>query len=323
MSEIKENIKRPLGRGLGSLFGDDVVDNFRATTLGPIPTSAKKADLNEAASSAATTVDTALETNRIWQIEVQKLSANLYQPRKTFVPEKLQELTASIKEKGILQPIVARKVGKDHFEIIAGERRWRAAQAAGLERVPVILKEVQNQESLELALIENLQRHDLNPIDEAEAYQRLADEFDLTQQEIAQKVGKDRVTVANAVRLLSLTPEVKLMLAQGELSAGHAKALLALTDPAKQKELAKKITSEKLTVRAAEKLVQGATRKALNTTNGLEFDVAGKLVKGLESDLAKTLGTKVEIAYNKGNGTIAIKYYSDEDLTRIIEQIKR
>jgi ParB family chromosome partitioning protein len=239
------------------------------------------------------------------------------------VPEKLQELTASIKEKGILQPIVARKVGKDHFEIIAGERRWRAAQAAGLERVPVILKEVQNQESLELALIENLQRHDLNPIDEAEAYQRLADEFDLTQQEIAQKVGKDRVTVANAVRLLSLTPEVKLMLAQGELSAGHAKALLALTDPAKQKELAKKITSEKLTVRAAEKLVQGATRKALNTTNGLEFDVAGKLVKGLESDLAKTLGTKVEIAYNKGNGTIAIKYYSDEDLTRIIEQIKR
>ena len=305
MSETKEISKRPLGRGLGSLFGDDVIDNFRTAALGPIPNSKKV----EAANTNINVSDSdgILETQRIWQVEIEKLSANLYQPRKVFAPDKLQELVASIKEKGVLQPIMARRVGKDHFEIIAGERRWRAAQVVGLARVPVILKEVKNQESLELALIENLQRHDLNPIDEAEAYQRLADEFELTQQEISQKVGKDRVTVANFLRLLTLCPEVRLMLAQGELSTGHAKALLALTDPVKQKEVAKKITSEKLTVRAAEKLVQGATRKA-QSHPALQVDVAGKLVKGLESDLAKTLGTKVEITYNKGHGNISIKF---------------
>jgi ParB family chromosome partitioning protein len=320
MSETKEPVKRSLGRGLGSLFGDDVVDHFRATSLGPIPTNKKVEHLETV--NVQNESDQTQDGHRVWQIDVEKLSANLYQPRKTFVPEKIQELSASIKEKGILQPIVARRVGKDHFEIIAGERRWRAAQMAGLERVPVILKEVQNQESLELALIENLQRHDLNPIDEAEAYQRLADEFALTQLEISQKVGKDRVTVSNALRLLLLSADVKLMLAQGEISTGHAKALLALTDPVKQKELAKKITSEKLTVRAAEKLVQGAVKRSAPTA-GLQMDVAAKLVKGLQEDLAKTLGTKVEIGYNKGHGNISIRYYSDEDLTRIIEQIKR
>ena len=156
----------------------------------------------------------ATDGQRIWLIDIEKLTGNVYQPRKVFVPEKIQELAASIKEKGILQPIVARRLGDDHFEIIAGERRWRAAQAAGLTRVPVILKDVENQESLELALIENLQRHDLNPIEEAEAFQQLAKEFSLKQDEIAQKVGKDRATIANALRLLSLPAEVRLMLAQ-------------------------------------------------------------------------------------------------------------
>ena len=203
----------------------------------------------------------ATDGQRVWMIDIEKLTGNVYQPRKIFLPEKIQELSASIKEKGILQPIVARRLGDDLFEIIAGERRWRAAQAAGLRSVPVILKEVENQESLELALIENLQRHDLNPIEEAEAFHQLSREFSLSQQEIAQKVGKDRATVANALRLLTLAPEVRQMLSSGELTTGHAKALLALPDLEKQKLLARKITSERLTVRAAEKLVQSAFPK--------------------------------------------------------------
>ncbi|MDZ4677304.1 MAG: ParB/RepB/Spo0J family partition protein [Oligoflexia bacterium] len=320
MAESKEPQKRSLGRGLSSLFGDDVVDEFRSTPPGTPLVAPLSAPIKQALT--AEFADNIPDNQRVWQIDIEKLAANVYQPRKQFVSEKIQELAASIKEKGILQPIVARKIGQDQFEIIAGERRWRAAQLAGLQKVPVILKEVQNQESLELALIENLQRHDLNPIEEGEAFQQLCDEFGLSQQEVAQKVGKDRATVANTLRLLGLSPEVKQMLAQGEISAGHAKALLALTDPIKQRELAKKITSEKLTVRAAEKLVQTATKRSANA-QGLEVNVAAKLVKGLQDDLAKTLGTKVEIAYNKGQGTISVKFYSDEDLTRIIERIKR
>ncbi len=314
MAESKEPVKRSLGRGLGSLLGDDVFENFTVTP----PVAAPKS-----AVTILTPPQTIPDTQRIWSLDIEKLTGNVYQPRKLFAPEKLAELSASIKEKGILQPIVARRIDADHFEIIAGERRWRAAQAAGLKKVPVILKEVEDQESLELALIENLQRHDLNPIEEAEAYQQLANEFSLGQQEIAQKVGKDRVTVANSLRLLNLTPEVRQMLVQGEITTGHAKVLLALNDPTKQKALAKKITGEKLTVRAAEKLVQGTLKRNASDAAGFQMDVAGKLVKGLEEDLAKTLGTKVEILYNKGKGSIAIRFYSDDDLTRIIEKIKK
>lgn len=315
---VKENTKRSLGRGLGSLLGDDVLENFKVTppVSAPVATEAKPTNV-------LTPPPEITDTQRIWTLDIEKLTGNIYQPRKLFAPEKLQELTASIKEKGILQPIVARKLDGDHFEIIAGERRWRAAQAAGLKKVPVILKEVEDQESLELALIENLQRHDLNPIEEAEAYQQLANEFSLNQQDIAQKVGKDRATIANSLRLLNLTPEVRQMLVQGEITTGHAKVLLALNDPTKQKALARKITGEKLTVRAAEKLVHGALKKSPLDGQGFQMDVAGKLVKGLEDDLAKTLGTKVEILYNKGKGSISIRYYSDEDLTRIIEKIKK
>jgi len=317
MAESKETTKRSLGRGLGSLLGEDAFENFKVTA--PVTTSVSA---NAEKTTILTAQPTIPDTQRIWSLDIEKLTGNLYQPRKFFSPEKLQELISSIKEKGILQPIVARRIDSDHFEIIAGERRWRAAQAAGLKKVPVILKEVADQESLELALIENLQRHDLNPIEEAEAYQQLANEFSLNQQDIAQKVGKDRATVANSLRLLNLAPEVRQMLVSGEITTGHAKVLLALNDPVKQRALAKKITGEKLTVRAAEKLVQGALKRPLNE-GSFQMDVAGKLVKGLEDDLAKTLGTKVEILYNKGKGSIDIRFYSDEDLTRIIEKIKK
>jgi ParB family chromosome partitioning protein len=262
------------------------------------------------------------DNQRIWQVDIEKIGANPFQPRRLFDTEKLKELSESIREKGILQPIIARRITNDSFEIIAGERRWRAAQLAGVAKVPVILKEVANQESLELALIENIQRHDLNPIEEAEAYRRLADEFSLSQQEVSQKVGKDRATVANSLRLLGLPKDVKDMLSRGEISTGHAKVLLALNDPAKQSELAKKINSEKLTVRAAEKLVQAVARRQGAAGEHLNIDVSASLVKGLQDDLTKILGTKVEIAYQGGKGNINIRFYTDEDLTRIIERIK-
>ena len=318
MSEAKELSKRPLGRGLGSLLGDGALENFTMTAPATSPAGA-----SEIKGTLSGDVVPAGEGQRVWMIDIEKLTGNVYQPRKVFVTEKIQELAASIKEKGILQPIVARRLGSQSFEIIAGERRWRAAQMAGLQSVPVILKDVENQESLELALIENLQRHDLNPIEEAEAFHQLSKEFTLSQQEIAQKVGKDRATVANALRLLALPQEVKQMLSSGELTSGHAKALLALSDPDKQKLLARKITSEKLTVRAAEKLVQGAAHHRKEGGPGaLTINVAAKLVEGLQEDLTKTLGTKVEIQYNGGKGNISIRFYSDEDLTRIIEKIK-
>jgi ParB family chromosome partitioning protein len=307
MAEIKDMQKKPLGRGLGSLLGDDFLDE------------APKAKTEVIIQKVETAIP---ENQRIWEVDIEKITPNEFQPRKTFVAEKLAELTASIKEKGILQPIVVRKTAPDKFELIAGERRWRAAQAAGLHKVPVIIKNVQNQESLELALIENIQRHDLNPIDEAEAYQQLAQQFLLSQAEIAQKVGKERATVANALRLLSLEPSVRQMLINGEITTGHAKALLAMPDQSKQKELAKKITSEKLTVRAAEKIIQ-ASQKKKGSADDLDIDVSLRLIKGLQDDLIKALGTKVEINYNGGKGTVAIKFYSDEDLTRIIERIKK
>jgi len=310
MADVSKEAKRTsLGRGLGSLLGDDVFSDTSRLTAGAPPTAVAEGDFSD--------------KTRIWQVDIDRISPNQYQPRKEFLPEKIQELAASIKEKGILQPILVRRSG-ERYEIIAGERRWRAAQAAGLHRVPVIILEAKNQESLELALIENIQRHDLNPLEEADAYEQLINEFGLTQQEVATKVGKERATVANTLRLLSLPQEVKQLISNGELSVGHAKALMALQDPIKQKELAKRIQSEKLTVRAAEKLIQTMDkRRSVAGTALAHMDVAKQLVQGLSEDLRKTLGTKVEIMYNAGRGKIEVAFYSDDDLNRIIERIKR
>ena len=328
MAEITKETKRTsLGRGLGSLFGDDIFDDSPAKTASPNNHPAQSAEQTRPQPAAELKEsDSAIDQSRIWQVDIERLIPNQFQPRKEFSVEKIQELTASIKEKGILQPILVRRSG-DRYEIIAGERRWRASQAAGLHRVPVIVHAAKNQESLELALIENIQRHDLNPLEEALGYEQLINEFGLTQQEVATKVGKDRATVANMLRLLTLPQEVKLLISNGEISVGHAKALLALQDPIKQKELAKRIHSEKLTVRAAEKLIQSMDRRRSHAGEGAsalaQLDVAKQLVQGLSEDLRKTLGTKVEIVYNSGRGKIDISFYSDDDLNRIIERIKR
>lgn len=260
---------------------------------------------------------------RIWKVAVDKLQSGKYQPRKTFEKDKLAELAQSIKENGILQPIVARRTATGKLEIIAGERRWRAAQAAGLHEVPVILKSYEDKEALELAIIENVQREDLNPIEEAEGYQRLISEFHLSQLQVAEKVGKDRATVANAVRLLSLSTEVRSLVAENLLSVGHAKVLLAVTESSKQTQLAKRVIAEKIPVRKLEKLIRDEEKSANDLSDIQPVDhVKAKLVDDLCEQIQKALSTKVSIDYSQGKGKINIYFYSDEELSDLADKLR-
>lgn len=259
------------------------------------------------------------QLGRIWSLAIEKIIPNQTQPRKDFHKEPLEELSSSIKEQGVLQPITVRKVG-EKYEIIAGERRWRASQLAGLQEVPAIIKEVDDQKSMELALIENLQREDLNTIEEAMGYQLLIDEYDLSQQELAQKVGKSRSAITNALRVLTLPRDVRQMLRQGLLSLGHAKVLLGVEDIKMQIKLARKAVQKKLSVRALEKEILKLKRAKSDDIDDL--DVSERLARGLAEDLQKMLGTKVNIKYKKGKGRLEIAFYSDDELSQFCEKMK-
>jgi ParB family chromosome partitioning protein len=248
---------------------------------------------------------------------IEEIQPNAMQPRKFFSDEQLQELADSIKEKGILQPLMVRRRG-DKYELIAGERRWRAAQRAGMREVPVLVKDVSESEMLELSLIENIQREDLNPIEEAEAFKRLMEEFHLTQEELSRKVGKDRTTVANTIRLLKLPPEVKQSLAEGKISMGHARAFLGLDGADKQKALLKRLILGGLSVRQIENLVKRLRAKGPSTSRRVGTDWAP-----LVEDLQRVLGTKVKIVGRRKRGKIEIEYYSAEELDRLIEVLKK
>jgi ParB family chromosome partitioning protein len=250
-------------------------------------------------------------------LPIEHLQRGKFQPRKDMNPEKLQELADSIKAQGIIQPIVVRKLAQDKYEIVAGERRWRAAQLAGLQQVPVVVKDIDDRATMAIALIENIQRQDLNPLEEAEALRRLLDEFTMTHQQIADAVGKSRVTVTNLLRLMDLQPEVKKLLIAGQLEMGHARALLSL-DAAKQVAAAQKIAKEGLTVRMAEKLVKDAqTEPKPQKTKAIDHDTLR-----LQNELTAKLGAKVVIDH-KGNGAgkLVIAYSSLEELDGILEQI--
>jgi ParB family chromosome partitioning protein len=255
------------------------------------------------------------------QVPLSKLKTNPYQPRKVFRAEDLQELVHSVREKGILQPILVRKKG-DQWEIIAGERRYRAAQKLGMLTVPAIEVTASDVESLELALIENLQRADLSVLEEAEGYQRLQEAFNMTQEQIAQKVGKDRATVANAIRLLRLAPEIKNLLASDQLTAGHARVLAGLPTPQEQRKLADKIIHHGFTVRDAEKWLQnqkGPTKKIKGAAKAKDPNLAK-----LEESLRNWLGTKVTLKTSgKQKGTVCFEYYSLDDLDRILNLFRK
>lgn len=322
METIKElSNKKRLGRGLGSLLGErapDTTYDIESEKTSEAPQKAKQ----EVGYSQTANED------RVWKIAIDKLVPGAYQPRKSFNKETLGELAASIKENGIIQPITVRKRSAGGFEILAGERRWRAAQIAGFHEVPAIIKTISDREALQLSLIENIQREDLDPIEEAESYQKLIEEFGLSQLEAAEKVGKERSTVANALRLLSLPYEIRELVIKKEISAGHAKAILALTEKDKQLAFAKKILEKGLSVRALEAEIKIFTKEKNNqpksqSSADITQDLAEKLAIELADQLQKTLGTKVEIKYKSGKGAVSIQFYSDDQLTQIYEKLKK
>jgi len=251
------------------------------------------------------------------QCGIEEVHPNPFQPRKAFSDEQLQELVDSIREKGILQPLLVRR-RSDGYELIAGERRWRAAQRAGLREIPILVRDVSDSEMLELSLIENIQREDLNPIEEAEAYKRLMEQFHLTQEEISKKVGKDRSTIANTVRLLKLPPEIKLSLAQGKITMGHARAFLSLDGVDKQRLLWKKLLSAGLSVRQTESLV-----KRLRTRSSPPPRRSHPEWSGLIEEIQRVLGTKIRILGDRRRGKIEIHFFSPDELDRIIELLRR
>lgn len=251
-------------------------------------------------------------------INITDIEPNREQPRRSFNEDSLQELAESIKQYGVVQPLIVQKK-ENHYELIAGERRWRAARICGLKQVPVIVKNYTDKEILEIALIENIQREDLNPIEEAHAYQRLISEYGMKQDEVAERVAKSRVAVTNSIRLLKLGDNVQQMLVEELISSGHARALLSITDKEKQSELATKVLDEKLSVRETEKLVK-STLNGKDKEKKKKNEVEDLVYKDLEEKVKSVLGTKVKIVRkNKNKGTISLEYYSDDDLERIIE----
>ncbi|MFN7455649.1 MAG: ParB/RepB/Spo0J family partition protein [Pseudobdellovibrionaceae bacterium] len=313
-----QNKKSRLGRGLSSLLGGADL-NSEPSSARPAP--AQTAMVAPSAGVAQSVAPAFPAEARIWQVAVDKMTPSAFQPRSHFDKAALEELATSIRANGILQPIVARKLPSGRFEIIAGERRWRAAQLAGLHEVPVILKAFDDKATLEMAIIENVQREDLNPIEEAEAYQRLADDFDLTQNQIAEKVGKDRATVANALRILSLPQKVRDLLADGSISTGHAKVLLSLQSAEQITSLAAQAAKQQISVRKLEKLVS-STKKGSQSKDTISLDVSSKLIESLAEEVQKILSTKVSIDYAEGKGKVTVHFYTDEELNNIVDRLK-
>lgn len=299
--------KRGLGRGLSNLIPtDDTIEDVSTKT-------SKQA-------KASTTVKTEVIKKVEQTLNINRIEPNKNQPRKEFNEDALQELAESIKQFGVIEPLVVVK-RKGYYELIAGERRWRAARLAGLKEVPVVIKDYDDQQIVEIALIENIQREDLNPIEEAHAYERLIEEFHLTQDEVAERVSKSRTTVTNALRLLKLTDKVQQMLIDDMLSTGHVRALITITDPQLQYETAMYIFDKKLSVRETESYVKKLlNKKPKEKSSEKEDPELSFLYKAIENRLKESLGTKTTIkAKTRESGKIEIEYYSQEDLERITQ----
>ena len=300
--------KKGLGKGLGAIFGEDVVKESNE-------------ELTKVKRSLPAEEE---ETKGSLMVKISLIEPNRDQPRKDFNEEELQELAESIKNYGVLQPLLVQKKGTS-YELIAGERRWRAAKLAGLKEVPVVLREYSKQQAMEIALIENVQRADLNPIEKAQAYQQLVKEFHLTQEEIAARVSKNRATITNAMRLLKLDEEIQNLLIKGAISSGHARAILSLEDKQLQKKAAKEVLDRRLSVRETEKLVKRLARASVEKNERTEKkdDALALIFQDLEERMKTIMGTKVSI-HNKdrNKGRIEIEYYSEAELERIVEMIE-
>lgn len=326
-----------MGRGLESLFGPGnkaAEDAKKAPESAPkAAEDAKKAEKTGKAApkAAAPAAETAPAPNKeeitstdgVLTVKIAEIVPNAAQPRKNFDDERIGELAASIKEFGVLQPLLVQKNG-DKYELIAGERRYRAAKQAGLPRVPVLVREYSDRETFEISLIENLQRENLNAIEEAQAYQRLVEEFNLTQEEVAGRVSKSRAAVTNSLRLLKLPPEVQQLLITDELQMGHARALLGLPEGEMQVAAAKQVASAGLSVRDTEKLVRRLLKPAETRTRSRAEEQLDAALRTIEERLRKVTGTKVNIHKGRGQtGRVEIEYYSNEDLERIVALLGR
>lgn len=254
------------------------------------------------------------EKGFVIEMDIESLTPNLFQPRKNFDKEKMEELKGSIKKHGIIQPIVVRKMANG-YEIVAGERRLKAAKEIGLKKIPAIIKSFNNEKSLEIALVENIQREDLNPVEQANAFKRLTDEFNLTQQELAEVTGKSRALVTNTIRLLKLNPEIQKNISEGKISFGHAKLLLSIEDEEVQRAVCDRIMANDLSVRDTERLI-----KNIEKVQKKQFKVKNITIERfpeVEERLRDILGTKISILYDGKKGNISIEFYSKEDLRRI------
>ena len=298
--------KNGLGKGLDSLITNKV---------------------NTAKTTTATTKPAVKKDEKVVEgilVNINKVEPNREQPRKNFDEDALEELAESIKQFGLLQPILVQD-RKTYYEIIAGERRWRAAKKAGLKEVPVIIKNLSEQEIVEISLIENIQRENLNPIEEAQAYKRLLTEFNLKQDEVAERVAKSRTAVTNSMRLLKLCDDVQQMVIEGMISTGHARALISIEDPEQQYNIAQQIFDEKLSVRDVEKLVKNLNKPAKVSSKKETIDKSLEVVyQDIEENLKQKLSTKVSIT-SKGNGAgkLEIEFYSHDDLERLMDLLSR
>jgi ParB family chromosome partitioning protein len=310
-------MKKALGKGLSALIPDSYKDHMAAEKE---ISSAAATITTEPEAAGQTTVVLPAKASAFQLIPIALIAPNADQPRKTFNTETIEELASSIREKGVLQPIIVKKRGDEKFEIICGERRFRAATLCGLTEVPAIIKDVAAEDFLEWALIENIQREDLNPIEEAEAYQRLVEERIISQEEVAKRVGKNRVTVTNTLRLLRLPQEVKQYLVDGRLSAGHARAILGLLTPEHQRQMAKRIVEENLSVRQVEAIVNrsNAHKRKAKSARHLSAEIVD-----LETRLTHFLGTQAKIypRKNQKEGRVEIQYFSLDDLDRVLQKI--
>ena len=302
MAENKKFAKKAMGRGLGAFF-DDIQEN-------PV---AEKTAKPKAQSE---------EKGGVKTLKLRDIEPNPDQPRKLFEKDKLEALAESIKEHGLIQPIVVKPGENGMYVIVAGERRWRASKLAGLTEVPCVEGDYTEKQVMELALVENLQREDLNPIEEAEGYRKLMDTFGLTQEEVSTRVGKSRSAVANSLRLNGLSDEIKKLVIVGELSQGHARTLLALDKESDRLAVAQKIINDGLNVRQVEKIVATMTKEVQKSTPAKTDKNIEKYFKDLENQISGKLGAKVTIKNGKNKGKIEIEYFSNAELEGILEKIK-
>lgn len=300
--------KKVLGRGLGAFFPDYEDEGEE-----------NGGEKSKGAGTAKTYLDPEKRVNIVLNIPVQNIRANPHQPRKEFKEESLEELAHSIKKHGLIQPITVRYIGEKRFELISGERRLRATKLAGIEEIPAYIREADDDEVISFALIENIQREDLNPIEIAMGYKRLVDELDYTQAEVAEKVGKNRTTVTNMLRLLNLPAFIQKALRDNEISMGHARALINVDDDEDQEKIFKKAVKNDYSVRQIEEAVRKLGEESSKSSTKSKKDENSAFINEISNRLRRTLSTKVNIKTKKNGGEIRIEYYSDEELERLLE----